>query len=132
VQRRILTVIAVLVFLGVVIGVARDGWDFLSSTIELPGSMATIWFLFNSILALGAMVAVKRSLLAFADEWTWQEVAFSRGVFMVMLGSVLGYMSRAWDTTGISLGTPLFTLGVLWLISAMVRPPERFEKETGV
>ena len=105
------------------------GADFLIRPLPFPEMVAGVWFAFNWALAIMAAYLVSRNSLTFRERWTWQEMAFSRGVFLLLFGAVLGYTARIFNDPTVTLAAPLFTIGLLLLIWASVRFPERFEDE---
>lgn len=128
-RRRPVTVVIAVVLVVVIIGIFREGFDFLTTTIPLPGNLAAIWFTTNWFLALIACFFLYRNLTIFEDRWDWQELAVSRGLLLLLFGALLGYLARVLNDPEITLATPLTFAGLLLIIQGTVRRPERFEKE---
>lgn len=129
VRRYPVTVICTLVGVGSVVGMIIDGPHFLTRAIRVPEPVAQVWMLMNLFLVLGALFYVGRNMIVFIGGWNWQELGYNRGTFMLLFAGALGYLGRVFESPAITLGTPLFTAGVLMIIWATVRPPERLEKE---
>lgn len=131
VTRRPVTLLVGATLTVIVIGLVKYGWDFLLTSLPVPENVATIWYLINFVMSLIAFAVIWRNLSQFEPLWTWQEAAFLRGSLLMVFGSSLGYISRAFDEPRVSLGTPFFTIALVLLVQAALRPPERFEVEHG-
>lgn len=130
VRRRPLLVIVSTVLVVAVVGtILGDGYEFLARPLPFfsKGAAGT-WAIFNVLISLVTMGVVYRNIYRYETKWTWQELAFSRGAFLLVFAGWLGYLARI-QTPVVSLGTPLFSLGVLAMLYASLRPPVRFEEE---
>lgn len=126
--RIALAVLALTVII-LLIGTVVVGWDFAGSQLPITASWARFWLAFNGGLALGGMVSVYRNLWRYQEQWTWQEVNYSRGVFIFLLGTMIAYWSRLIHHPSVSVGTPLLSIGLMMIIYATAGSPLRFEHE---
>lgn len=128
-RRPALIIVILTVLIGAMGTALTDGIDFMVTPLPVPKLMAGLGMSTNGILALVAMVMVYRNLHRYEERWTWQEAAFARGTFLIVFAGVLGYLARAFTDPSVTLGTPVYTIGILFLIYASVRPPERFGED---
>jgi len=106
-----------------------NGLSFVTDPIPFPALAAGVWMTINGILAAVAIFAIYRNVTRYRDILTWQEFSFARGVFIVIFAGLMGYMARAFEDPSITLGTPVFTIGILYLIWASLNRPVRFTRE---
>lgn len=128
-NRPSLCIVIVTVIVGIIGTILGDGWGFLVRPLPVPRFWAMLGMTTNCVLATIAMIYVYRNLHRFERDWTWQERGFSRGTFLIVFAGSLGYFGRAFTEPSATLATPVYTIGVLWLIWASIRIPERFDKE---
>ena len=130
IRRRPAAGVVVLVLIVAVVGVVLEGFDFIAAPLPVPRFWAAMGMTTNLVLATIAMVLVYRNLHRYEEQWTWQERGFSRGTFLIIFAGSIGYFARAFTDPSATLGTPVYTIGALWLIWASVRSPERFEENS--
>lgn len=129
--RPALIIVTLVLVFGIVGSIVTRDIGFMASPLDVPDVVAGLGMKINGVLAGLCMILVYRNLHRFEDQWTWQERGFSRGVFLVIFAGVLGYLARAFTEPTVTMGTPVYTVGILWIIWASVRSPERFEDSDG-
>ena len=129
-RHRPALIILITLITVLIIGVSGSiisGPLFVVQPLPVPKFWAGIFLTVNAALGLVALCLVYRNLHRFEKLRTWQERGFSRGAFLVVFAGFLGSLARAFTEPTVSLGTPVYLIGILFIIWASIRSPERFE-----
>lgn len=128
---RIWVGVGAIVGLYLILGHAIVGKSFLVAPAGYSTpQLAKYWLTVNAMLFFVAMCATLRNLLVFERQWNWQERFVSRGLVVLLFGSILGALPRAFlDTAFVTRGTPFVTLGLLLVIYGAIGSPVRFAEK---
>lgn len=127
IRRYPVSVTFVVVAVVTVVGMLVYGPSFLTTALPLDPWVAKTWMLCNVFLAAIGMFTVYRKLNRYLQHWTWQEAGVLRATFLLVFAAFMGYLGRVFDGPTLTLGTPLWTAGILTLIWATIRPSVRIE-----